>query len=149
MMKYVLKKLPKTSVLSLALGVTLFPVAISKKIQGVNIGANRVTANEDLASTIGTCMTGVFAPRHGIPFCVTCPLYTIDTRTSRKSEIPIDEWNPREVLGFRGLGWAARGVPMGILAFDVTATSVGPGLLTEQGNFGWASRKTMEPWLED
>jgi methylthioribose-1-phosphate isomerase len=134
MMKYVLKKLPKTSVLSLALGVTLFAVAISKKIQVVNIG---------------TCMTGVFAPRHGIPFCVTCPLYTIDTRTSRKSEIPIDEWNPREVLGFRGLGWAARGVPMGILAFDVTATSVGPGLLTEQGNFGWASRKTMEPWLED
>ena len=97
MMKYVLKKLPKTSVLSLALGVTLFPVAINKKIQVVNIGTNRVTANEDLAR----------------------------------------------------LGWTARGVPMAMLAFDVTATSVGPGLLTEQGNFGWASRKTLEPWLED
>jgi methylthioribose-1-phosphate isomerase len=134
MMKYVLKKLPKTSVLSLALGVTLFAVAISKKIQVVNIG---------------TCMTGVFAPRHGIPICVTCPLCAIDPRTFRKSEIPIDEWNPREVLGYRGLGWAARGVPMAMLAFDVTATAVVPDLLTEQGNFGWASRKTLEPWLED
>jgi hypothetical protein len=38
---------------------------------------------------------------------------------------------------------------MAMLAFDVTATAVVPDLLTEQGNFGWASRKTLEPWLED
>ncbi len=86
-----------------------------------------------MANKIGTYTLAVLAERHRIPFYVAAPLSSIDLAIADGSTIPIEERDPAEVTGFRGVRWAAEGVSVFNPAFDVTPAALITGLITEKG----------------
>ena len=97
------------------------------------VGADRIAANGDTANKIGTYTLAVLAERHRIPFYVAAPLSTIDLAIADGSGIPIEERDPAEVTGFRGVRCAPEGVSVANPAFDVTPAALITGLITEKG----------------
>lgn len=104
-----------------------------KKIDCVIVGADRITANGDVANKIGTYGVAVLAQYHDIPFYVAAPLSTIDMRLSTGNEIPIEERDPREVTHHGGQAMAPEGVQVWNPAFDVTPNSLVKAIITEMG----------------
>jgi methylthioribose-1-phosphate isomerase len=102
-------------------------------VDAVVVGTDRVAANGDVANKIGTYMVAVLAHRHQIPFYVACPLSTIDMSIENGSQIPIEERDPLEVLGFGGVRTAAEGIVVRNPSFDVTPAELVTGLITERG----------------
>jgi methylthioribose-1-phosphate isomerase len=103
------------------------------RIDVIVVGADRIAANGDAANKIGTYTLAVLAERHGIPFYVAAPLSTIDLAIAEGGAIPIEERDPAEVTGFRGVRWAPEGVSVANPAFDVTPATLITGLVTEKG----------------
>jgi methylthioribose-1-phosphate isomerase len=103
------------------------------RVDSIVVGADRVAANGDAANKIGTYTLAVLAERHRIPFYVAAPLSTIDIAIADGSAIPIEERDPAEVTGFRGVRWAPEGVGVANPAFDVTPAALITGLVTEKG----------------
>ena len=99
----------------------------------VVVGADRITANGDVANKIGTYMVSVLAREHGIPFYVAAPISTIDLSLPDGSHIPIEERAPEEVTGFGSVRWAPQGVPVRNPAFDVTPAKNVTAIITERG----------------
>ncbi len=104
-----------------------------KKIDCVIVGADRITANGDVANKIGTYGVAVLAKYHNIPFYVAAPLSTIDMCLSSGEEIPIEERNPQEVTHHGGQPMAPEGVQVWNPAFDVTPNSLVTAIITEMG----------------
>jgi methylthioribose-1-phosphate isomerase len=103
------------------------------EIDAVIVGTDRVAANGDVANKIGTYMVAVLARRHGIPFYVACPKSTMDLRTPRGSQIPIEERDPAEVAGYRNIRWAPQGVKIRNPAFDITPAHLVTAIIHEGG----------------
>jgi methylthioribose-1-phosphate isomerase len=103
------------------------------RVDVVVVGADRIAANGDTANKIGTYTVAVLADRHRIPFYVAAPLSTIDIGIADGSGIPIEERDPSEVTGFRGVRCAPEGVQVANPAFDVTPAALITGLITEKG----------------
>jgi methylthioribose-1-phosphate isomerase len=103
------------------------------RVDLVIVGADRVAANGDTANKIGTYTLAVLAARHGLPFYVAAPLSTIDRAIADGSSIPIEERDPAEVTGFRGMRWAPEGVSVANPAFDVTPAELVTAIVTEKG----------------
>ena len=103
------------------------------RVDVIVVGADRIAANGDTANKIGTYTLAVLAERHRIPFYVAAPLSTIDLAIADGSAIPIEERDPAEVTGFRGVRWAPEGVNVANPAFDVTPAVLITGLITEKG----------------
>ncbi len=103
------------------------------RIDVIVVGADRIAANGDSANKIGTYTLAVLAERPRIPFYVAAPLSTIDVAIADGSAIPIEERDPAEVTGFRGVRWAPEGVSVFNPAFDVTPAALITGLITEKG----------------
>jgi methylthioribose-1-phosphate isomerase len=103
------------------------------RIDVIVVGADRIAANGDAANKIGTYTLAVLAERHRIPFYVAAPLSTIDVAIADGSAIPIEERDPAEVTGFRGVRCAPEGVSVFNPAFDVTPAALITGLITEKG----------------
>ena len=103
------------------------------KVDAVIVGADRVAANGDVANKIGTYGLAVLAKRHAIPFYVACPLSTIDVTIATGADIPIEERDAEEVLGYRGARWAPEGVAVANPVFDVTPAELVTALITEKG----------------
>ena len=103
------------------------------RVDVIVVGADRIAANGDTANKIGTYTVAVLAERHRIPFYIAAPLSTIDLAIADGSAIPIEERDPAEVTGFRGLRWAPEGVSVFNPAFDVTPAALISGLITEEG----------------
>src|SRR5690349_23439914 len=99
----------------------------------VIVGADRIAANGDVANKIGTYALAVMARRHGIPFYVAAPLSTFDAKIPDGSHIPIEERPADEVLGYRKLRWAPKGVRVRNPAFDVTPAELITGIICEKG----------------
>ena len=103
------------------------------EIDVVIVGADRIAANGDVANKIGTYQVAVLAQRHRIPFYVAAPLSTIDATIASGADIPIEERDVAEVLGYRDLRWA----PLEAIArnpvFDVTPAELVTALITERG----------------
>ncbi|MFZ4767950.1 MAG: S-methyl-5-thioribose-1-phosphate isomerase [Roseimicrobium sp.] len=109
------------------------------------VGADRVTAQGDVANKIGTYLKALAANAHDVPFYVALPVSTIDwTITDGVRDIPIEQRSAREVTHMPGL--AADGTrqevlitPEGTVArndgFDVTPAKLVTGLITEYGVF--------------
>ncbi len=107
-----------------------------KKIDAVIVGADRVTANGDVANKIGTYGLAVLAKAHGIPFYVAVPFSTIDFDMSSGSQIPIEQRSPDEVTHIGpGVRIAPEGVSVYNPAFDVTPADLVTALITEKGVF--------------
>jgi methylthioribose-1-phosphate isomerase len=106
------------------------------------VGADRVTANADVANKIGTYLKALAARDNGVPFYVALPHSTIDWKLADGFKIPIEQRSAEEVLAMPGrladgsvvsVGIAAPGSPAGNPAFDVTPARLVTGLITERG----------------
>ena len=106
------------------------------------VGADRVTANGDVANKIGTYLKAVAARDNGLPFYVALPHSTIDWSLADGRRIPIEERGADEVLTMRGrlpdgrvatVEIAAPGSPAANPAFDVTPARLVTALVTERG----------------
>jgi methylthioribose-1-phosphate isomerase len=104
----------------------------TKGITWVIVGADRITANGDVANKIGTYQLAVNAMHHGVRFMVVAPSSTIDMAMATGDEIPIEERDPSELLEFAGQRVAA---DVGAVnpVFDVTPADLVDYLVTEKG----------------
>jgi methylthioribose-1-phosphate isomerase len=102
-------------------------------VNHVVVGADRITANGDVANKIGTYTVSVLAREHGIPFYVAAPFSTVDRALAEGSAIPIEERDASEVTGFGGVRWAPVGVRVRNPAFDVTPARNVTAIITERG----------------
>lgn len=103
------------------------------KIDGVVVGADRITANGDVANKIGTYSVSVLAKAHGIPMYVAAPTSTIDFNMKSGDEIVIEERDCREISHICGVQVAPDGVAMENPAFDVTPHQNITAIITEKG----------------
>jgi methylthioribose-1-phosphate isomerase len=103
--------------------------------QKVLFGADRITANGDVANKIGTYMLALAAQDNGVPVYSVAPISTIDLSMADGSLIPIEERDPEEVLGiqFHGERVAPNGASARNPAFDVTPNRLITGIVTEMG----------------
>jgi methylthioribose-1-phosphate isomerase len=113
-------------------------------ITHVVVGADRITANGDVANKIGTYTVSVLAREHGVPFYVAAPFSTVDRQLPDGSAIPIEERDEAEVTGFGGVRWAPLGVKVRNPAFDVTPAENVTAIITDRG----VAKRPYGPSLE-
>ncbi len=105
------------------------------KVQKVLFGADRITANGDVANKIGTYMLALAAKDNGIPAYSVAPTSTIDLSLEHGGLIPIEERSGDEVLNIQLAG--ERVTPKHAKArnpaFDVTPNRLISGIVTENG----------------
>ena len=105
------------------------------QVQKVFFGADRVTANGDVAYKIGTYMLALAARDNGIPAYSVAPTSTIDLSLAHGGLIPIEERTQDEVLNIQLAG--ERLTPKNARArnpaFDVTPNRLVTGIVTENG----------------
>lgn len=102
------------------------------KVDAVVVGCDRVAANGDTANKIGTLGLAILAKHYGVPMYIAMPTSTLDRRCPTGDDIPIEERDPSEVQGHRGVTWAAD-IPVYNPAFDVTPAELITGWITEEG----------------
>jgi methylthioribose-1-phosphate isomerase len=113
------------------------------EVDMVITGADRVSANGDVANKIGTYLKALAAKDNGVPFYVAIPVSTFDfeIRDGLK-EIPIELRSEDEVRYIKGID--AKGVLREVLltpkdssainyGFDVTPARLITGLITDRG----------------
>ncbi len=103
------------------------------KIHLAVVGADRITANGDVANKIGTYTVAVLAKENNVPFYVAAPASTIDLALANGDDIPIEERDHREVAEVFGVGLAPKGVRIYNPAFDVTPHHLIKGIITDRG----------------
>jgi methylthioribose-1-phosphate isomerase len=103
------------------------------KVDKVIVGADRITANGDVANKIGTYSVAVLAKEHGIPFYVAAPVSTIDVKISEGDDIPIEERGAEEMTHVGGVRVAPEGVTVASPAFDVTPNRLVSAIITDKG----------------
>ena len=106
---------------------------ITKGINIVITGADRIAANGDTANKIGTYGVALAAKAHGIPFYIAAPASTFDFSLKNGTQIPIEERNANEVRSFQGKVSAPKNVNVFNPAFDVTPARLIAGIITEYG----------------
>jgi methylthioribose-1-phosphate isomerase len=107
------------------------------------VGADRVSAQGDVANKIGTYLKALAAQAHGVPFYVAMPVSTIDwTILDGIEGIPIEQRCAREVTHVFGVAEdgarhevliAPEGTSARNDGFDVTPAALVTGLVTERG----------------
>eukprot|EP00471_Norrisiella_sphaerica_P003161 CAMPEP_0184488604 /NCGR_PEP_ID=MMETSP0113_2-20130426/12628_1 /TAXON_ID=91329 /ORGANISM="Norrisiella sphaerica, Strain BC52" /LENGTH=325 /DNA_ID=CAMNT_0026871495 /DNA_START=101 /DNA_END=1078 /DNA_ORIENTATION=- len=99
-------------------------------------GADRVTANGDVANKIGTYNLSVVAKENKVKVYCACPTSTIDLSLKSGDEIEIEERGADEVTGLSidstGGSIAPKGVPVCNFAFDMTPAKYIDAIVTEE-----------------
>jgi methylthioribose-1-phosphate isomerase len=96
------------------------------------VGCDRVALDGAVANKIGTFTAALAARHHGVPVYVAMPLSTLDPRTARGDDIPIETRGADELRGWRNLTWAAD-FPVHNPVFDVTPPDLVTAWVTEKG----------------
>ena len=96
----------------------------TKGVTWVIVGADRITANGDVANKIGTYQLAVNAMHHGVRFMVVAPSSTIDMNLASGEDIALEERDAGELLevGGKRIG---EGVEAFNPVFDVTPADFG------------------------
>lgn len=119
----------------------------------VIVGADRITANGDVANKIGTYGLAVMAKAHNIPFYVAAPVSTVDLSLDSGDKIPIEERDHAEVTHHGGRLLAPAGVKVWNPAFDVTPHSLVTAIITDRGvarpPYSESLKKTIRQDLQD
>jgi methylthioribose-1-phosphate isomerase len=102
----------------------------TKGITWVIVGADRITANGDVASKIGTYHLAVAAMHHGVRFMVVAPSSSIDLSLASGDEILIEERDTRELLDVSGQTLELDAINP---VFDVTPADLIDVIVTEKG----------------
>ncbi|MDP4549178.1 S-methyl-5-thioribose-1-phosphate isomerase [Marinobacter sp. MDS2] len=108
-------------------------ILASGKVRWVVVGADRITANGDVANKIGTYSLAVLARYHGVGFMVVAPSSTVDMTLREGAQIPIEEREGTEVREIRGIPLAPAGVDVFNPVFDVTPANLIDAIVTEKG----------------
>ena len=105
-------------------------------------GADRVTANGDIANKIGTYLKALAAHDNDVPFYVALPSSTIDWSISEFKNIPIEERSSQELSHVEGIDdnnelkkvriYPKKSKSLN-LAFDITPAQYITSLITERG----------------
>lgn len=103
------------------------------QVDCVLVGADRVTANGDVANKIGTYSVALAARHHGIPFIVVAPESTRDPQMATGRDIIVEQRAADEVTGFGGVATAPAGTEVFNPAFDVTPADLVTAVVTELG----------------
>lgn len=103
------------------------------EVRWVIVGADRITANGDVANKIGTYSLAVLARHHNVGFMVVAPSSTVDMSLASGEDIPIEERDGIEVREIRGIPLAPEGVPVFNPVFDVTPANLIDLIVTEKG----------------
>jgi methylthioribose-1-phosphate isomerase len=104
-----------------------------RRVDAVVVGADRITANGDVANKIGTYSVAVLARYHGVPFYVAAPTSTFDLELASGELIPIEQRSASEVAEPYGVRLAPTGAKVYNPAFDVTPAELVTGIITEKG----------------
>ena len=104
----------------------------TKGITWVIVGADRITANGDIANKIGTYHLAVAAMHHGVRFMVVAPSSTIDMNLASGEDILLEERDGRELLELNGQRIGAD-VDAFNPVFDVTPADLIDAIVTEKG----------------
>ena len=99
----------------------------------VMVGADRITANGDVANKIGTYPLAVLAREHHVPFVVAAPTSTIDLTTPTGAAVTVEERPEDEVVRIGAERIAPHGVGAVNRAFDVTPARLVTAIVTERG----------------
>ena len=113
----------------------------------VIVGADRITANGDVANKIGTYALSVLAKEHGVPFYVAAPSSTFDLSTEKGEDIPIEERGEEELKNCLGRPIAPEKTPALHIAFDVTPAQNVTAIITEKGIIKPVEREVIERCL--
>ncbi len=103
------------------------------KVKWVIVGADRITANGDVANKIGTYGLALAARAHDVKFMVVAPTSTIDWNLQDGDSIPIESRLEDELLSVQGQRMAVEGVAAWNPVFDVTPAELIDVLVTERG----------------
>lgn len=103
------------------------------KVQGIVVGADRITARGFVANKIGTYPLAVLAKYNGVPFYVAAPESTFDLSISYGDDIKIEERSHDEVRFINGVQVAPLDIPVYNPAFDVTPPELITALITDKG----------------
>ncbi|RKZ41080.1 MAG: S-methyl-5-thioribose-1-phosphate isomerase [Gammaproteobacteria bacterium] len=104
-----------------------------KRVDWVIVGADRITANGDIANKIGTYSLAVLARQHGIKFMVAAPTSTIDMNLTSGEQIVIEQRASDEILTIGGQSIAPSGAKAWNPSFDVTPAALVNVIVTEKG----------------
>lgn len=104
-----------------------------EKIDWLIVGADRITANGDVANKIGTYSLAVLAKHHGVKVMVAAPGSTFDLTLSNGDEIPIEQRPMDEVTSIRGKPIAPIDFAAENPSFDVTPAELIDVIATEKG----------------
>ena len=104
----------------------------TKGITWVIVGADRITANGDVANKIGTYQLAVAAMHHGVRFMVVAPSTSIDMNLDSGDDILLEERDGSELLevGGQRLGTNVEAFNP---VFDVTPADLIDAIVTEKG----------------
>ena len=103
------------------------------KIDLIILGADRITADGDVANKLGTFALSVIAKAYGVPFYSAAPTSTIDFSMKDGRDIPIEERDADEVRKIEGMAIAPEDMPVYNPSFDVTPHENITGIITEKG----------------
>lgn len=101
-------------------------------ITWVIVGADRISANGDVANKIGTYQLAVLARYHQVKVMVVAPSTSIDMHVSQGADIPIETRDGDEILFLDGQRVAAQ-VDTYNPVFDVTPAQLIDVIVTERG----------------
>lgn len=102
-------------------------------LDAVIVGADRITANGDVANKIGTLSHALACQAAGIPFYVAAPTSTIDPSLDDGALITIEQRDPDEVHRVRAERLTPEGVGATNPAFDVTPHHLVTAIITDAG----------------
>jgi len=105
----------------------------SGKVQWVIVGADRITANGDVANKIGTYSLAIAARHHGVRFMVVAPSSTVDMATPHGDAIEIEARAQDELFLHGGRRMVADGAQAWNPVFDVTPAKLIDAIVTERG----------------
>ncbi len=117
-------------------------------IDAVIVGADRITANGDVANKIGTYTLAVLAEAHDIPFYVAAPTSTFDLSTESGKDIPIEERSQSEVKKCGGSDIAPEETQAINYSFDITPASKITAIITEKGIISHVDKEHIDKFLK-
>ena len=103
------------------------------EVKWVIVGADRITANGDVANKIGTYGLAVLARHHKVKFMVVAPSSTVDMSLASGRDIPIEERDGDEICQIGGVRMAPEKVDAFNPVFDVTPADLIDLIVTERG----------------
>jgi len=118
------------------------------RVQGIVVGADRITAHGFVANKIGTYPLAVLAKYNGVPFYVAAPDSTFDMSIKYGDEIKIEERDHDEVRYIGGQQIAPKDIPVYNPAFDVTPPELITAIITNKGIIRPIYRDTIPEFIK-